>query len=108
MGLILRAVFICMAPVSVQASPVSYPGGSTLMAFSDNAKNALYYHYSPTRKYSLGIEILKDRYREEDYSYLRFTYLLNRKNTEKSRLLDRSRRIAYMRVRRRRGKVLGL
>jgi hypothetical protein len=84
MGIFLRAVFICMATASVQARPVSYPGGSTLMVFADNAKNALYYHYSPTSKYSLGIEILEDRYREEDYSYLRFTYLLNRKNTEKS------------------------
>jgi hypothetical protein len=54
------------------------------MAFSDNMKNSLYYHYSPSYKYSVGIEDIKDKYFRDKYSYLRFTYLLNRKNTQTS------------------------
>jgi len=54
------------------------------MASSNNMNNSIYYHYSPTYKYSLGIEAVKDKYFEKDYSYFRFTYLVNRKNTEKS------------------------
>ena len=50
------------------------------MMFSDNMKDSLYYHYSPSYKYSVGIENLKDKNLRDDYSYLRFTYLINRKN----------------------------
>ena len=51
---------------------------------SDNIKNSIYYHYSPSYKYSIGIEVIKDKYFNDNYSYLRYTYLLNRKNTENS------------------------
>ena len=54
------------------------------MVFNDFLKSSVYYHYSPTHHYSLGVEVLEDKYRNENYSYLRFTYLLNRKNTFKS------------------------
>ena len=64
--------------------PISYPGGITVMGFSDNMKDSIYTHYSPSHLYSVGIESKKDKYTQSDYSYLRFTYLLNRKNTEKS------------------------
>ena len=53
------------------------------MGFSDNMKDSIYAHYSPSHLYSVGIESKKDKYTKSDYSYLRFTYLLNRKNTEK-------------------------
>ena len=66
------------------ARPISYPGGITVMGFSDNMKDSIYAHYSPSHLYSFGIESKKDKYTQSDYSYLRFTYLLNRKNTEKS------------------------
>ena len=62
----------------IDARPVSYTGGSTVMAFSDNIKNSIYYHYSPSYKYSVGLENIKDNYFKDDYSYVRFTYLLDR------------------------------
>ena len=68
----------------LDARPISYTGGSTIMAFSDNIKNSIYYHYSPSYKYSIGIEVIRDKYFNDNYSYLRYTYLLNRKNTENS------------------------
>ncbi len=52
------------------------------MAFSDNMKNSIYFHYSPTYKYALGIEGLQDKYFGKDYAYFRFTCLLDRKNTQ--------------------------
>ena len=69
---------------AVYARPISYPGGITVMGFSDNMKDSVYAHYSPSHLYSFGIESKKDKYTQSDYSYLRFTYLLDRKNTEKS------------------------
>ena len=55
--------------------PISYPGGITVMGFSDNMKDSIYAHYSPSHLYSVGIESKKDKYTKSDYSYLRFTYL---------------------------------
>ena len=54
------------------------------MTMSDNMKESIYYHYSPTYKYSVGIESVKDKFFDKDYLYLRLTYLLNRKNTKNS------------------------
>ena len=54
------------------------------MVFSENMKNSAYFHYSPTYKYSLGIEILNDKYFDKDYLYFRATYLLHRTNTRNS------------------------
>ena len=54
------------------------------MAMSDNMKETIYYHYSPTYKYSVGIESVNDKFFDKDYIYLRLTYLLNRKNTKNS------------------------
>ena len=78
--LILLA-FICGI---IEARPISYSGGSTIMSNSDNMRDTVYYHYSPTYKYSLGLEAVKDDYFNTDYSYLRFTYLIDRKNTNYS------------------------
>tara|TARA_B100000161_G_C33538135_1_gene409362 strand:- start:1040 stop:1639 length:600 start_codon:yes stop_codon:yes gene_type:complete len=81
MGMLI-AIILSILSFELHARPISYSGGSTIMAFSDNMKNSLYYHYSPSYKYSIGIEDIKDKYFKDDYSYLRFTYLLNRKNTQ--------------------------
>lgn len=54
------------------------------MIFSDEIKNSLFYHYSPSYKYSIGIETMHDKYLNDNYAYARFTYLLNRKNTANS------------------------
>ena len=81
MGMYLYILFFILVSSNVEARPISYSGGSTLMMFSDNMKDSLYYHYSPSYKYSVGIENLKDKNLRDNYSYLRFTYLLNRKNS---------------------------
>ena len=54
------------------------------MAFTDRAKHSVYYHYSPSYRYSVGIEGVRSRYSGDEHSYLRLTYLLNRKNTQDS------------------------
>ena len=54
------------------------------MSNTDNMRDTYYYHYSPTYKYSLGLEAVKDDYFNTDFSYFRLTYLLNRKNTRYS------------------------
>jgi hypothetical protein len=69
---------------SIEARPISYSGGSTLMSISDNLKDSTYYHYSPTYKYSVGVEQVKDKFFDKKFTYLRLTYLLNRKNTKNS------------------------
>ena len=81
MGMHLYILFFILVSTNIEARPISYSGGSTLMMFSDNMKDSLYYHYSPSYKYSVGIENLKDKNLRDDYSYLRFTYLINRKNS---------------------------
>ena len=85
MGIRLSIIlFFFLVSNSSQSRPISYSGGSTLMAFSDNMKNSIYYHFSPSYKYSLGIESIEDKFFGNNYSYLRLTYLLNRKNTQNS------------------------
>ena len=81
MGICLNILFFIIVSTNIEARPISYSGGSTLMMFSDNMKDSLYYHYSPSYKYSVGIENLKDKNLRDNYSYLRFTYLINRKNS---------------------------
>ena len=78
---LLFLFFICGV---IEARPISYSGGSTVMSNTDNMRDTFYYHYSPTYKYSLGLEAVKDDYFKTDFSYFRFTYLLNRKNTRYS------------------------
>ena len=85
MGIRLSIIlFFFLVSNSSESRPISYSGGSTLMAFSDNMKNSIYYHFSPSYKYSLGIESIEDKFFGNNYSYLRLTYLLNRKNTQNS------------------------
>ena len=48
------------------------------------ASETLFYHYSPSFKYSLGIEGVQDKRRGKNYCYLRGTYLVDRKNTVSS------------------------
>ena len=79
MGIYLYFLFFILASTNLEARPISYSGGSTLMMFSDNMKDSIYYHFSPTYKYSIGIESVKDNYLNNDYSLLRATYLINRK-----------------------------
>ncbi len=80
----IKIFILLIISFGLDARPISYSGGSTIMSFSDNIKDSLYYHYSPSYKYSVGIENIRDKYFDDNYSYVRFTYLLNRKNTENS------------------------
>ena len=80
----IKFIILLIISFGLDARPISYSGGSTIMSFSDNIKDSLYYHYSPSYKYSVGIENISDKYFDDNYSYVRFTYLLNRKNTESS------------------------
>ena len=80
----IKFIILLIISFGLDARPISYSGGSTIMSFSDNIKDSLYYHYSPSYKYSVGIENISDKYFDDNYSYVRFTYLLNRKNTENS------------------------
>lgn len=78
---ILKFIFVFVISSNLLARPVSYPGGLTVMSASDDMKDSVYVHYSPTYKYSFGIEVISDKHFKKDYSYGRFTYLVNRKNT---------------------------
>ena len=84
MGMLNKILFLIFLIGYVEARPISYSGGSTMMFMSDKIKESIYYHYSPTYKYSVGIESVKDKFLDKDYLYLRLTYLLNRKNTKNS------------------------
>jgi hypothetical protein len=84
MGIKTILVLISLAVLDASARPISYSGGHTLMMFSDNMKDSIYYHFSPTYKFSVGIEAIKDHYFDDNYSFLRGTYLVNRKNTQHS------------------------
>ena len=81
-ALIILVFFFHFA--NLEARPISYSGGYTLMMESNNMQDSAYYHYSPSYKYSIGIQQIKDKYFNSKYSYLRLTYLLNRRNTKNS------------------------
>jgi hypothetical protein len=70
--------------IHIEARPISYSGGSTIMSMSDSMKDSIYFHYSPTYKYSIGIESVKDKFFDKNFIYFRLTYLINRKNTKHS------------------------
>ena len=77
-------MLMCLASLVAEARVISYSGGSTLMVKSDSLKDTVYYHYSPSYKYSIGIEDVRDKFLRQNYSYFRVNVLLNRKNTRSS------------------------
>ena len=82
MGIFLRIsiIFIC----NIDARPISYSDGHTLMHFNDSMKESIYYHYSPTYKFSIGLETMQNKVFSTNETNIRFTYLLNRKNKKLS------------------------
>ena len=84
MGIRFMIILLCLIAIDLGARPISYSGASTLMAFSDDIKNSVYYHYSPTYKYSVGVEFIRDKFQKKNYASFRFTSLLSRKNTQHS------------------------
>jgi len=81
MGIRLVGLILCLVAQPLAARPVSYSGGSTVMAFSNTMQDSVYYHYSPSYRYSVGVEAVNDKHMNQDYAYWRATYLLDRKNT---------------------------
>ena len=81
MGIIKMIILGLFIVFNIEARPISYSGGTTLMFKSDNVSNSVYPYYSPTYKYSIGIEKVKNKFYDNNKNYLRLTYLLNRKNT---------------------------
>ena len=77
----LLALVLCFGTLHADARPISYSGGTTLMAFTEASKYSIYLHYSPTYQYSIGVEGINDHFLNQRYSHLRLTYLVNRKNT---------------------------
>ena len=78
-------LFVALMSASiVEARPISWTGGSTIMYKSNSMMSSYYYHYSPSFKYSVGAEYINDRYYNDQYISIRSTYLLDRKNTKAS------------------------
>ena len=77
---VILAAIICLCG-AVSARPVSYAGGYTVMGRSDSLKDSLYTHYSPSHRYSVGLEFVDDKVLDTNYFYLRYTRLLVRKNS---------------------------
>ena len=79
-------LFLCCLQFSdvIDARPISWPGGSTIMYKSNFMMTSYYYHYSPTYKYSMGLEYIDDKHFNEKYLNFRTTYLIKRKNTQDS------------------------
>ena len=84
MGIYIKIFFILFLVLNTEARPISYSDGHTLMHFNDNMKESIYYHYSPSFKYSIGVEELNNKIFDRSETNLRFTYLVNRKNTKNS------------------------
>lgn len=84
MGIFKIIVLIFLSINYLESRPISYSGGHTLMHFNDSMKESIYYHYSPTYKFSIGLETMQNKVFSTNETNIRFTYLLNRKNTKLS------------------------
>ena len=69
---------------SVQARPVSYPGGWTAMLMNDAFKNSAHIHYSPTAKTSIGYKFEYWRDSESTINALQMNNLIKRWNAPDS------------------------
>ncbi len=80
---LLLAIGLAIAE-SIQARPVSYPGGWTVMAMNDGSVNTLHVHYSPTARYSLGYKF--EYWRDRDFSLnaVQYNHLVQRWNKPES------------------------
>lgn len=71
---------VLMIPFFVQARPVSYPGGWTVMQMNDGEKNIAHIHYSPTAKTSVGYKFEYWRDRDMTVNAVQVNHLLRRWN----------------------------
>ena len=89
MGIFLRISVIFVFVCNIYARPISYSGGHTLMHFNDSMKESIYFHYSPTYKFSVGLETMKNKVFSSNETNIRFTYLINRKNKKSSQRISK-------------------
>jgi len=82
MGIYKIIILVFLMVFNAEARPISYSGGTTIMYKSDTFNDSIYLHYSPTYKYSIGLERAKNKFYKSTENYFRFTYLVNRKNTD--------------------------
>lgn len=68
----------------IEARPVSYPGGLTLMLMNDTDKNSVHAHYSPTSHISLGYKF--EYWRENQFTFngIQMNNLIKRWNKPQS------------------------
>jgi hypothetical protein len=80
----LCIIALLVLPSAVQARPVSYPGGWTLMTTNDVDSNSLHIHYTPDPKNSFGIRHEYMRRAEANADFIQHNHLLKRWNGEGS------------------------
>ena len=61
MGIFQMMFLIFLSINYLESRPISYSGGHTLMHFNDSMKESIYYHYSPTYKFSIGLETMQNK-----------------------------------------------
>ena len=82
MGIFLQMFIIIFFIANAEARPISFNGGHTVMVLSDNIKNSMYYHYSPTYKYSIGLELLNRKNTKNSQRNLYFQSGINPERTK--------------------------
>ena len=81
----IKSILILFTLLSnLEARPVSYPGGWTLISFNDYIRNSVLLHYSPSSKYSLGYKVEYWNDKEFWINALNLNYLFKKINSRKS------------------------
>lgn len=72
------ALAVCCLPSEAEARPVSYEGGTTLITEHDRDMSAIWAHYTPHHRYSVGYR--GEWHREDDHVFhgAQLTWLANR------------------------------
>ena len=81
-----KIVLVCTFIVlkDINARPISYPGGWTLMQANDFSKHSFHVHYSPSIDYSIGYRAEYWREKEWQFHGLQLNYLIKRINKPRS------------------------
>ncbi len=75
---------ICLFSFDIDARPISYPGGTTIMSMNNGDTNSVHAHYSPSIHYSVGYKGIYHRDRELGFNGVQLNYLLKRWNNPAS------------------------
>ncbi|MEM7617673.1 MAG: hypothetical protein AAF195_04770, partial [Pseudomonadota bacterium] len=80
----ILSTLICFTHLEVNARPVSYPGGWTIIQMNDMHSNSVNVHYSSTARSSIGYRA--EYWREEEWQFhgLQYNYLMHRINNRNS------------------------